>query len=415
MTTHLTDHDVERYVRRTLGGNSLLEIAEHLEGCDACRDRLATAMHAEAETARVRAELDAQNDHPSDDVLDAFVVGELDPGVRDRVAHHLDICLTCSEDVSDLEETWAEVRRAQVSAEALSDESRAEAPIRGGRRSSLVERWSVRRLAAVAALAVVFVGAAWMALSWLRAPGSSGGPSELSSAASIASAPVEKVALVDGGRRIVLGTDGVVRGLDTADEADRALVARAMTEQHISLPATLAELTTKAGALMGGAPAASAVRLLAPLGTGVDGQQPTFSWQASPAATDYVVKVFDPARGKVAESGAVRTPSWSPEQPLPRGRLYVWQVTVRTAAGSYLAPEPGTPEARFRILSDEESSAVAAVRRRYEGQHLLLGLNFAKVGLLDEAERELRALATENPSSPVAAGLVTEIERARSH
>jgi hypothetical protein len=88
---------------------------------------------------------------------------------------------------------------------------------------------------------------------------------------------------------------------------------------------------------------------------------------------------------------------------------------VRTAAGSYLAPEPGTPEARFRILSDEESSTVASVRRRYEGKHLLLGLNFAKVGLLDEAERELRALATENPSSPVAAGLVSEIERARNH
>jgi hypothetical protein len=405
MTTHLTDHDVERYVRRTLGGTTLLELAEHVDVCDDCRNRVAAAMGVGAATARVRSELDAQNDHPSDETLEAFVVGELDVAARDTVSRHLDVCLTCTEDVSDLEEAWADVRHIESRAEPSSLE----------RHPSLLAAWSGRRLAAAAALVLVSVGAAWMALSWFRSPGTGGGPSAVSSSASIATAAVEKVALMDGGHRIALGADGLIRGLDAADEGDRALVARAMTEQSLSLPATLAELAPRAGALMGGAPAASAVRLLAPLGTGVDGQQPTFSWQASPEAKDYVVKVFDPARGKVAESAALRSVSWSPEQPLPRGRLYVWQVTVRTAAGSYLVPEPGTPEARFRILSDEESGALAAVRRRYAGQHLLLGLNFAKVGLLDEAERELRALAAENPSSPVAAGLVTQVERARAH
>jgi hypothetical protein len=45
------------------------------------------------------------------------------------------------------------------------------------------------------------------------------------------------------------------------------------------------------------------------------------------------------------------------------------------------------------------------VNKIYAGRRLALGLLYAEAGLLDDAERELKALLVANPQSPIAKSL----------
>jgi hypothetical protein len=69
--------------------------------------------------------------------------------------------------------------------------------------------------------------------------------------------------------------------------------------------------------------------------------------------------------------------------------------------------------ARFRVLGSDESAALERGLRSAPGSRLLAGVLEARAGLLDDAERDLRALAADNPDSDVARGLLASVEGAR--
>jgi hypothetical protein len=72
-----------------------------------------------------------------------------------------------------------------------------------------------------------------------------------------------------------------------------------------------------------------------------------------------------------------------------------------------------TGAARFKVLGAEESAALERGLRAAPGSRLVAGVLSARAGLLDDAERELRALAADNPDSDVARGLLASVEAAR--
>jgi predicted Zn-dependent protease len=55
------------------------------------------------------------------------------------------------------------------------------------------------------------------------------------------------------------------------------------------------------------------------------------------------------------------------------------------------------PEARFLVLAAEAEAELARRLASARGSHLVVGVLLAEAGVLDEAERELRALAAANP------------------
>jgi hypothetical protein len=52
-------------------------------------------------------------------------------------------------------------------------------------------------------------------------------------------------------------------------------------------------------------------------------------------------------------------------------------------------------------------------RREHPDAHLLLGLLYARAGLADEAEREMKTLARLNPDSEIVRKLMQSIRAAR--
>jgi hypothetical protein len=155
---------------------------------------------------------------------------------------------------------------------------------------------------------------------------------------------------------------------------------------------------SRRGVLLGGGAESKTFDLSAPIGTSVTMDRPTFRWQALPGATRYVVSVFDESFHRVAESPAVGATEWQPADSLPRGRIYIWQVTATVAGEAVRSPVPPAPEARFQVAGPQVAAAIEEARRSHPGNHLLLATLLARNGALDEAAVEVDQLAATDPA-----------------
>lgn len=233
--------------------------------------------------------------------------------------------------------------------------------------------------------------------------------------------PTIVVALNDGGKRIALDDAGNLVGLERLPESDRRAVKSALASGRVSTPPALSGLTAGGGPLLGGGSGegdggGAMFAPLTPVGTVVHAARPSFKWRALEGATSYVVKVFDTSFNKVATSGAISGVEWTPpEGALTRGRVYLWQVTALREGEEVTAPAPGEPEARFKVLEDGKARELDAAQRAAGDSRLALGVLYARAGLLDEAERELRALLEENPASATAQKLLRDLHARRPH
>ncbi|HYK90449.1 MAG TPA: hypothetical protein VE398_16865 [Acidobacteriota bacterium] len=78
-----------------------------------------------------------------------------------------------------------------------------------------------------------------------------------------------------------------------------------------------------------------------------------------------------------------------------------------------LSPKPPAPEAKFKVLDRKRAEELSQAQRDHLGSHLLLGILFTRAGALDDAERELKALARTNPQSPIPQNLLRDLESLR--
>ena len=72
-----------------------------------------------------------------------------------------------------------------------------------------------------------------------------------------------------------------------------------------------------------------------------------------------------------------------------------WQVSVTTEDGTRLAPRPPAPEARFSILTEAEVARLQSPLELAGNSRLAVAIVYAEAGLVEEARRELEALAQE--------------------
>ena len=87
--------------------------------------------------------------------------------------------------------------------------------------------------------------------------------------------------------------------------------------------------------------------------------------------------------------------------------MYSWTVTAVAEGKEITSPGPSAPEMKFQVLSAADLGQIN--RLKQVRSHLALGLYYAKLGLIDEAEREVQTVVKENPSSSSAAKLLREI------
>jgi len=263
-------------------------------------------------------------------------------------------------------------------------------------------------------------------------------------------APVQarrEVTIQDQKGPVGLDAEGDLVGFDGLPVAAGKVLASALRRGGVEVPDEIRTLATARSTLpdsgdIGAAGQSEAVITLATAnGTFVRGTRPVLSWGAVDGATAYRVALFDAGGTALFQAGPMRATSWTVPRSLARGQVYQWRVVALrpadaaavAAAGASPAQEGSTPApavpasaprgagmeriaagvARFKVLGQDDSTALDRGLRAAPGSRLVAGVLAARAGLLDDAERELRALAADNPDSDVVRGLLASVEAAR--
>ena len=190
------------------------------------------------------------------------------------------------------------------------------------------------------------------------------------------------------------------------------LARAALTSQRVETSPHLEGLSRPASSLMGGDDPGKHFAVTEPAGRIILTDRPTFRWSSLSGATGYVVEVYDEKFRSVISSPVLTGVSWT-SPPLTRGELFSWQVKAIKEGQEFLAPRPPAPQAKFRILDQVKAAEISRVRRDYSSSHLLLGLVYARAGLLEEAEQELSALQKANPDDAVVRKLTASVRSLR--
>jgi hypothetical protein len=343
---HLSDERIDAYARRTLAPADLLAADDHLAECADCRARAAARAGAASALDGLLADLRAGDAHLGEADVADHVAGRT--GARaSAIDAHLRACPTCAREVADLR-VWA------------GDRSRRRA-------------LPLAAMAAAVLLAAVLVGL-------------------------LATRRTAPVPVADGRPAAVLETPA---GYASLAPAARQRVRAALAAGVAAVPGDVAALAGETERLMGDAPARS-FRLVEPLATAVVDDRPALRWEALPGAEGYVVTVTDESLRPVVRSPRTLETSWTPEAPLERGRVYVWQVAARRGTQTITVPVPPAPLARFKVLDAAPARLLRESERAQPDAHLVLGLLAAGYGARAEAARHLEQVPASDPHRAVA-------------
>lgn len=436
MSAHLSAETLERYCRRLLSPSELLDADDHLAACAACRRSTSEVYSAGKILAALRFDLQraASFDfaHLSDEQMAAFIDHNLDAAERGIVKSHLTVCASCADEIDDLRafrETLTHAPATVATATPTLWEKIQGFGFRPG-------AWSPMRLAATVAgvllLAAVTVTLlyVWQATRVSRtetatspAASSEVRPEQVAvenssvptpePAASPFPSPAIVIALNDGGQRVTLDAQGNFAGLGALSPATQRTFRTALETGRVDVPPALATLSGQAETLMGGAAEGVAFPLISPVGTVVRTDRPTLRWSPLAGARSYTVTLLDANLKTLATSPPLTATGWSLPRSLARGEVYSWQVTAIKDGQEIVSPAAPAPEARFKILDQASAERLRRIEATNPNSHLARGVSYAQAGLLDDAEREFRALLAANPQSPIARKLLRNVEALR--
>jgi Putative zinc-finger len=432
VSPHISTQRAEQYRHRALAESELLAVDDHLAACEECRQQISANVEVETLVSDFHQRLLAtpgvpESDHVSYEQLVTLVDGELEKSEHDALQTHLEICEPCTQDLNDLRAFRAELHAVTAEEIARAPKPSLAEKIRSWKGSQRV----LFRPAFAGALALLLIVAsvasflAWRA--WRRSqpvlqatsPAPEASPEAnypnvaAGSSSSQESTPNEHfvVTLNDGGKRVTLDANGNIDGLAPLQDSSSRAVRRALTTGQVEVP-DLSELIGVKGRLLGPANDGVAFSLISPVGIVTRSARPTFRWQPLAGATSYTVAILDDSYNVVTTSPPLTTTNWSPTVELNRGRIYSWQVTASKDGKQQVSPTAPEPESRFKVLHkatvDELSNAETS-----GNSHLVRGAMYARAGLLDDAERELRALLAANPNSEIAKKLLQSVQAKR--
>ncbi|MEP7273105.1 MAG: hypothetical protein ABI882_16520, partial [Acidobacteriota bacterium] len=420
---HLTSQQVELLVARQLEPQELLTVTRHLDVCNPCRSLIGS--HVFDRVLGLQSELhDATADnHLAYEELAGYVDDLLTLENRTIVARHLTACAECSAAVGELTALGRSLSRSGADARTNSRGTarKTAGPWRDSRWKTLLVR-GVAVTSLVALIATIALVWRYSKLSEQVPVLSSASPSQMpavvkrgepvpSPAARAATILTE---VIDGSGRISLDDDGKVSGLSDVSAAELALVKRALAEHQVPRSQALRALKSRVSRLMSESREGITFALLSPLATTVQTDRPVFRWQPLQAAASYTVTILDTNFNVVVTSESLEGTSWTVTQSLARDSRYLWQVTALLSGGQLItAPSTPAPEARFQVLSSTRTAALHQAVESHIESHLLKGLLYAEAGVMDEANRELRALLKANPKSAVVEKLVDDLRSIR--
>jgi hypothetical protein len=148
----------------------------------------------------------------------------------------------------------------------------------------------------------------------------------------------------------------------------------------------------------------------APNGTRVKGFQGGLRWSAIPGANLYRVTVRD-SSDRLIDSGQTQHPEWTLQHTLAADEFYRWEVQPRDEKGRDIDV---LIKGAFSTLNQSTRDRLKRYEEKYSGNYLMLGINYFRAGLFDDAEREFRLLAkTDSATAQRLLKRVKEVRQAR--
>jgi hypothetical protein len=380
--THLNPEQIAAYRTRALDAAEVLRVSDHLAECNECRELALGETPVASGAMRMRRSLASASEpfpHLTYHQISASVDGQLSGAEAETVKIHARACATCAADLRQLQRLKTDLEAGRRSA------------VRPERVPFFLQALQSWRVLGGLAAAVACLFALALTLRHQPVPLANDPP--------VAHTPVVPAPVIhDGSRTFALAANGQPLNLDGLPEQYRAAVAQALTTLQVDPPAGSPELSTKRDVLLGPSAAPEQVHLLRPIGLIVESQRPTFEWKPAPGA-QYQVSVYDSKFRQVATSPWTTESFWRSTTDLRRGVRYFWQITVRRGGGEFTVPAPPAAEARFRVLDAAAETELASLRTAWGDSHLVMGVAYARAGLVEDARRELQLLADENPDA----------------
>jgi len=443
MKEHLSTEIVERFYQQALAQGERALVYDHVLKCETCRQQIVDP-GIEA-LALQTLSLDLTSDSGSDPHLDygtleSYVVDRLDKDERNEVERHLLVCADCSSEVTDLHESLATMSTAFIR------QKETETSLRDRIGGLTRFQTSARPLQISAVIVFIVIALIAGVLVWrLRSDrptqeplggrdltaGSKPTPVQSPFDAQPDSSPFptpgpgqnnttepapekkppqlarELVALNDGPYKITLEKSAKLTGLESLPRETQQAVVATLIAQTIKKPEVLDQLDVPEVSLRAPSGNDEQVRIVYPTNTVIAEDRPLFEWVPSRAATAYRVEIGDANFHQVAKSEDLppASRSWIPPTPLRRGGVYTW--VVRSIHGG---PEvESTSQGKFKVLDDEKMKELIRLQRVTQSR-LVLGVFYARAGMVAEAEREFQILARENPRSAVTRSLLRQVQ-----
>lgn len=366
MDRHLSEEQRKNYSEKRLEQDELLRVDEHLAICGECRAMLTIDSGAVVISFQKEFAEQLQEQHLTYDQLVGYLERKPETD-REVVETHMDICSRCKAEYEDLNAFTMEA----------------------GAASGIIGKKIYRMLAVAAVLAVIAL------------------------VATLTNRETAVVSIQDAGTRITLDQNGKVSGLKGVPANYHEMVRIALQMHQVQIPDSVDPLITKGGFVRGEAQEGRPFQLVKPVGTVVASNRPVFEWESLKEASKYRVTVLDIDNNSSIDSGWLTATSWRPDNPLQRDVTYTWQVAALRNGVEVSSPEPPAGEARFRILNQQTEDQLKQEQQQYSNSKLLLGLLYARYGLLDEAEQSFQQLAKANPHSAEMKQLLKNLQNLR--
>lgn len=460
MTGHITTSRIQRFRVRALPVGELTSIAEHLDGCPSCNQQftrmLRSRLGLEPLKITLAAEFQFRHEHVDYEQLVRLADETMAASEREMLDVHLKICAPCHEDVRSFLTFREQIdKEPEPIFPAISkQQTRDERPWFAWWRGLA---WNPAYAAAVVLIGIVLViGVALLLkgrasnLEAKKTQPSQGvigpapqTPTPQNQAVNVqptpAPAPSEQLprrapspaltvrnqerlrslenagvvaALNDERGKVTVDKTGNVSGLDEIPQKTRQEIGEALLAENIKAPATQTELAGGPIVLRGPDNSPS-FRLRSPARTVVISDRPFFEWEELAGATSYRVSVGDLKGHEIAKSEELPADQkiWTPPNALKRGEIYAWEVEATIDGKKIISPGRSAPQTKFKILS--ENSAQELEQLKKARSHLALGVFYARVGMMLEAEGEFQELTRLNPRSRVASELLRTVQRLR--
>lgn len=217
-------------------------------------------------------------------------------------------------------------------------------------------------------------------------------------------------ALHDGSSLVALDGQGNLTGVESIPQRFQEMIKDALATGQAATPelSSLGPMTAK---LMGDNIGSETFALVSPVGVVIETARPTFRWKPLKGAINYSIIVSDSDYNEVAAGKSLSATEWTSDRPLERGKVYSWQVVALKEGREIKSPGKPGDIAKFQVLDQAKADDLAQAKKTHLNSHLMMGLLYARAGLLDEARRELNALLRANPKSPAAHKLLRDVER----